>query len=107
MVDSLKRDKDVWDILAHEPISRSLPWGDCLTTEVANLLAKALEEGNVPCKPNREAAETCYRLGWLHRMQILGEDSLGKEVYVLPSRLHEKYVSLQYPLQISRLHYSN
>ncbi|KAF5859922.1 hypothetical protein ETB97_002236 [Aspergillus alliaceus] len=47
VVDSLKRDQHVWDILTQEPISRSLPQGRWLTTEVANLLAKVLEEGNV------------------------------------------------------------
>ncbi|RHZ73855.1 hypothetical protein CDV55_107981 [Aspergillus turcosus] len=91
VVDSLKRDQDVWDILTQEPISRSLPQGRWLTTEVANLLAKVLEEGNVLCEPNKEA-ETCYKRGWLHRMQTLGEDGYDKEVYVLPSRLHEKHV---------------
>ncbi|KAH1426977.1 hypothetical protein KXX64_004267 [Aspergillus fumigatus] len=47
VVDSLKRDQDVWDVLTQEPISRSLPQGRWLTKEVANLLAKVLEEGNV------------------------------------------------------------
>ncbi|KAF7181039.1 hypothetical protein CNMCM7691_000168 [Aspergillus felis] len=47
VVDSLKRDQDVWDMLTQELISRSLPQGRWLTTEVANLLAKVLEEGNV------------------------------------------------------------
>lgn len=93
MVDSLKRDQDVWDVLTQEPISRSLPQGRWLTKEVANLLAKVLEEGNVLSEPNKEA-ETCYKRGWLHRMQILGEDGYDKEVYVLPSRLHEKHVPL-------------
>ncbi|EAL88434.1 hypothetical protein AFUA_1G07240 [Aspergillus fumigatus Af293] len=84
---------DVWDVLTQEPISRSLPQGRWLTKEVANLLAKVLEEGNVLSEPNKEA-ETCYKRGWLHRMQILGEDGYDKEVYVLPSRLHEKHVPL-------------
>ncbi|RHZ44951.1 uncharacterized protein CDV56_100341, partial [Aspergillus thermomutatus] len=91
VVDSLKRDQDVWDMLGQELISRSLPQGRWLTTEVANLLAKVLEEGNVLWEPNKEA-EICYKRGWLHRMQILGEDGRDKEVYVLPSRLHEKHV---------------
>ncbi|KAL4942456.1 hypothetical protein BDV06DRAFT_211805 [Aspergillus oleicola] len=86
---------DVWDMLAYEPISRSLPQGVWLTTEVANLLAKVLEEGNVPCEQNKEA-DICYKLGWLHKMQMLGEDDYNKEVYVLPSRLHEKHVSLSF-----------
>ncbi|KAL4965650.1 uncharacterized protein BDV14DRAFT_172481 [Aspergillus stella-maris] len=73
VVDSLKWDKDVWDMLAHEPISRSLPQGSRLTTEVESLLAKVLEEGNVPCESNK-AVETCYKCGWLHKMQMLGED---------------------------------
>ncbi|RAL17123.1 uncharacterized protein BO97DRAFT_431122 [Aspergillus homomorphus CBS 101889] len=91
----LKWDRKVWETLAQEPISRSLPQSNFLTTEVANLLAKVLEEGNVLCGPKRnEEVETCYRRGWLHRMQILGEDGLDKDVYVLPSRLHEKHVSL-------------
>ncbi|KAI9371775.1 hypothetical protein BJX61DRAFT_510218 [Aspergillus egyptiacus] len=93
VVNSMKRDNDVWDKLVNEPISRSLPRGVFLTTDVANLLAKVLEEGNVPCESNKEA-ETCYKLGWLHKMQTLEEDNYEKEVYVLPSRLHEKHVSL-------------
>lgn len=81
-------------MLAHEePISSSLPQGKQLTPEVVNLLARVLEEGNIPCELNKEA-EMCYRHGWLHRMQILGKGGHSKEVFVLPSRLHEKHVSL-------------
>ncbi|KAG2006492.1 hypothetical protein GB937_008641 [Aspergillus fischeri] len=100
VVDSLKRDQDVWDKLTQELISRSLPMGDRLTTEVADVLAQVLEEGNVPrftLKEGNEpklnpAAERCYKHGWLHRMQILRQPGYEKDVYVLPSRLHEKHM---------------
>lgn len=91
LANSFENDNKVWDQLAVQPISRSLPDGLRLTAEVADLLAKVLEEGNVPCEPSKEA-EVCYKLGWLHRIQTLGEDGYNKDVYVLPSRLHEKWI---------------
>lgn len=41
-----------------------------------------------------EAKDRCYKKGWLHRTLVL-DDKAGKEEYVLPSRLHEKQVSLR------------
>ncbi|EAW21873.1 uncharacterized protein NFIA_070440 [Aspergillus fischeri NRRL 181] len=69
--------------------------GDRLTTEVADVLAQVLEEGNVPrftLKEGNEpklnpAAERCYKHGWLHRMQILRQPGYEKDVYFSSSNL--------------------
>ncbi|KAL4816086.1 hypothetical protein BDW67DRAFT_58569 [Aspergillus spinulosporus] len=41
---------------------------------------------------SRTKTKTCCKLGWLHRMQMLGDQD-DKEVYLLPSKLHEKHES--------------
>ncbi|KAL2820735.1 hypothetical protein BJX63DRAFT_418354 [Aspergillus granulosus] len=94
LVDFIIADK-VWDCLDHlkAPVMRSFPAGEKLTEGARETLACVLENGGIQKheKPYKDL-ELCYRQGWLHR--TIKTDRTSPEVYVLPSRLHEKQDSL-------------
>ncbi|KAL4784280.1 hypothetical protein BJX76DRAFT_347964 [Aspergillus varians] len=88
------------------PIYRSFPTGPLLSVQVAKVLRHVLEQGSIPVGKQEditmaddgetdleEAKDKCFVNGWLHKT-LVPEDKAGKEKYVLPSRLHEKQVSL-------------
>lgn len=88
------------------PVYRSFPTGSLLSAQVAKVLRHVLEQGSIPVGKQEdiivaddgnmdleEGKVQCYIQGWLHKT-LVPEDKLGREKYVLPSRLHEKQVSL-------------
>ncbi|KAL4921851.1 hypothetical protein BDW62DRAFT_197555 [Aspergillus aurantiobrunneus] len=106
VVDSLQDDGKVWKYLETTPVYRSFPTGPLLSVQVAKVLRHVLEQGSIPVGKQEditvaddgdtdleEAKDKCYVKGWLHKT-LVPEDKVGKEEYVLPSRLHEKQVSL-------------
>ncbi|KAL2814334.1 hypothetical protein BJX63DRAFT_203552 [Aspergillus granulosus] len=90
-----EKEKDVWDYLERTPVYQSFPKANQLSLEARAILAHVLETGNrlwyesyLPCEDNEEL-DRCYQEGWLY----LTEDGFfGNHLYVLPSRLHEKWV---------------
>ncbi|KAL4784923.1 hypothetical protein BJX76DRAFT_347377 [Aspergillus varians] len=83
LVESLQDDRKVWDFLGSTPVQRSFPTGPLVTCEVREVLVRVLERGNIK--------SICYINGWLHKT-TKPEDKLDTELYVLPSRLHEKWI---------------
>ncbi|KAL2820427.1 hypothetical protein BJX63DRAFT_313624 [Aspergillus granulosus] len=66
----------------------SLPTGRDMTEGARETLACVLEKGNIPHEETYKDLDHCYRQSWLYK--TVKED--GTVVYVLPSRLHEKWV---------------
>lgn len=91
---------DVWKYLESRPIFRSFATGSNLSLEAADVLVRVLEEGNIPWDDDSLGMKTCYRHGWIHKMLV---GKAYKEVVILPSRLHEKQVSLICYLSCSTL----
>ncbi|KAE8399221.1 hypothetical protein BDV37DRAFT_261238 [Aspergillus pseudonomiae] len=104
VVNSLRDENNVWKYLEYTPIYRSLARGSELSSEVSKILRHVLEQGNIAVNEQedivvgdisdtdlKKAKRQCYVNGWLHRI-LVPEDMTGEEKYVLPSRLHEKWV---------------
>ncbi|KAL4792345.1 hypothetical protein BDV19DRAFT_380867 [Aspergillus venezuelensis] len=104
LVDSLQDDGKVWRYLETTPVYRSFPTGPLLSVQAAKVLRHVLEQGSIPVGKQEditvavdgdtgleEAKDRCYTKGRFHKTLVL-EDKAGKEEYVLPSRLHEKWV---------------
>ncbi|KAL2829696.1 hypothetical protein BDW59DRAFT_32780 [Aspergillus cavernicola] len=98
LVDILQDDRKVWDFLGSTLVQRSLPTGPSVTREVREVLVRVLERGNIEVRNKNNDNEdsespegVCYTNGWLHKT-TKPEDKLGAELYVLPSRLHEKWI---------------
>ncbi|PYH94808.1 hypothetical protein BO71DRAFT_352744 [Aspergillus ellipticus CBS 707.79] len=89
---SLNDEAKVWTHLSGRAIARSFPRGSALTPEAATVLADISETGSIPWD-NRPGMQVCFTQGWIHKV-IARENSLPleKELAVLPSRLHEKWV---------------
>ncbi|KAL2819130.1 hypothetical protein BJX63DRAFT_28379 [Aspergillus granulosus] len=85
-----EKEKDVWAFIKRTDVYRSFPNGDNLTPETRAVLANVLEQGNITHNKVDDALQTCYQLGWLHK--TTQPDRLRTTVYVLPSRLHEKWI---------------
>ena len=99
IVSCLGREVDVWKHLETGSIFRSFATGNDLSPEAADVLVRILEEGNIPWD-NSLGMKTCYQRGWIHKMLV---GKVYKEAVILPSRLHEKQVSLICYLSCSTL----
>ncbi|OGM50981.1 hypothetical protein ABOM_000237 [Aspergillus bombycis] len=95
LVESLEDDSKVWNFLLSTSLfQRSLPKGRKVTSEVRAVLVHVLGQGSieVPSESDGKSPEdVCYTKGWLHKTTKPG-DILDGELYVIPSRLHEKWI---------------
>ncbi|PKY02893.1 hypothetical protein P168DRAFT_305277 [Aspergillus campestris IBT 28561] len=89
LIDGLKSEDNVFRHLAYTPVYRSFPQGVELTRECADVLLTILENGDLPWNSN-SATLQCYTKGWIHK--VATGNLRVPEIYVLPSRLHEKWV---------------
>ncbi|RAH74743.1 uncharacterized protein BO66DRAFT_407533 [Aspergillus aculeatinus CBS 121060] len=89
----LKEDEEVWTHLASCSVARSFPKGPKLTPRVVNVLGDIAEQGSIEWEENNEGMGQCYVNGWIYKTIVLDATCpLGKDMVVLPSRLHEKWV---------------
>lgn len=98
MIQSLKDEKTVFEKLMSSAVGRSFPLktSKFFTTDAVKILRKVLEDGYVPFDETNEGIQNCYQMGWIHRSLLRDgtqQDSIHLNIGVLPSRLHEKYVS--------------
>ncbi|KAL2852518.1 hypothetical protein BJY01DRAFT_91992 [Aspergillus pseudoustus] len=93
VIGCLKDDRDVFRVLKSSQVYRSFAQGESLNNkEVLAVLLQVLNEGSIEVGGDlAEGKEMCYVNAWLHKSAIQN-DRKGKEVYVYPSRLHEKWV---------------
>ncbi|KAL2820673.1 hypothetical protein BJX63DRAFT_280234 [Aspergillus granulosus] len=91
ILESMENEDIVWNCLTRVPNLRSLPRGELFTPGARETLACVLEKGNIQPDEANKDLQTCYKQGWLHKMEI-ESDPTCPVVYVLPSRLHEKWV---------------
>ncbi|RAH46062.1 uncharacterized protein BO95DRAFT_452931 [Aspergillus brunneoviolaceus CBS 621.78] len=90
---SLKEDEEIWTHLASCSVARSFPKGPKLTPRVVNVLGDIAEQGSIEWEENNEGMGQCYVNGWIHKTVVLDATCpIGKDMVVLPSRLHEKWV---------------
>ena len=75
----------VFQKLSIKPVNRSFPVIPEATDGISDILNKITEEGSIPFDINDAIIKHCYQKGWIHRVALGGRD-----IAVLPSRLHEK-----------------
>jgi hypothetical protein len=103
VIQALKFEKVVFEKLMSSAVGRSFPskTSKFFTTDTVEILKKVLEDGYVPFDETNEGIQNCYQMGWIHRSLLSDgtqQDSVHLNIGVLPSRLHEKYVSHLYLL---------
>lgn len=69
-------------------VRRSFPPAKRVSPEAAEILRKALSEGNVERDLNNEGIKQCYENGWLHSEPA--DFDAERIVCVFPTRLHAK-----------------
>ncbi|KAL3489859.1 hypothetical protein BJX62DRAFT_226271 [Aspergillus germanicus] len=95
VIKSLRNDDRVFAALRHTPVWRSFPEAPLLQRlDICQTLRriraeKIIEVGDESDEKNPE--RLCYENGWLHKTTEL-RNRINVEIYVLPTRLHEKYI---------------
>ncbi|PYI30231.1 hypothetical protein BP00DRAFT_398937 [Aspergillus indologenus CBS 114.80] len=93
VISCLEEEEEVWTYLGRCSIARSFPKGPRLTPEAADVLEDIAEQGSIDWDKKNKGICQCFVEGWIHKTIVLDATApLGKEVVVLPSRLHEKWV---------------
>ncbi|KAJ5899436.1 hypothetical protein N7495_004180 [Penicillium taxi] len=88
VINSLDDEGKAFNHIKPLPISRSFPVANIqkVSSEAADILRKALSEGNVERDLNNPGLRQCYEKGWLHSEPL--DCDAGDTVCVFPTRLH-------------------
>ncbi|KAE8391262.1 hypothetical protein BDV23DRAFT_182776 [Aspergillus alliaceus] len=90
VISSLDNEAQAFAYLLSAPVCRSFPRPKRISPEAAEILRKALSEGNVDRDLNNEGIKQCYENGWLHSEPA---DAYAERIVcVFPTRLHAKFV---------------